>query len=137
MLQLDPKNEELRDTLFYHIFKNSLLFDDLDSGMKYRRTLIKERKRPPAIFTVDGNKIGVDAVLDPKKGKKPDDLRHIFGMQPAGKSIVFTNLLTGTQALHYIRLHYRTALHSTTHSFDLIIYLCFMITLDRIPSCFT
>lgn len=96
MLQLDPKNEELRDTLFYHIFKNSMLFDDLDSGMKYRRTLIKERKRPPAIFTVDGNKIGIDAVLDPKKGKKPDDLRNILGMQPPGKSMVFSNLLTGT-----------------------------------------
>ena len=96
MIQLDAKNEGLRDSLFFQIFKNALLFDDLDSAMDFRRSVIHRDQQPPNLYTVDGHKVGTDGVLDPNKGRRPTNLKNIFGMQPPSKSSVYVNLVAGT-----------------------------------------
>lgn len=96
MLQLDAKNEGLRDSLFFQIFKNAILFDDLDSAMEYRRAVIHRDSQPPNLYTVCGQKVGTDGVLDPNKGRRPANLKNVFGMQPPSKSSVYVNLVAGT-----------------------------------------
>lgn len=36
MIKLLPTHEHLRDTLFWNIFRDSILFNDLKSAMAYR-----------------------------------------------------------------------------------------------------
>ena len=97
LIQLDPKNEHLRDSLFYHIFKRTLLFDDMDTALAYRRSQISQDKQPPKIYTLAGKKVGTDGILDPGAERRQDsrNLKFVFGMQPPTKSSVYINLLTG------------------------------------------
>ena len=98
LIQLDAKNEPLRDSLFYHIFKRTLLFDDMDTALAFRRSQISQDKQPPKIYTLGGKKVGTDGILDPDAGRRQDNknLKFVFGMQPPNKSSVYVNLLTGT-----------------------------------------
>ena len=40
MIKLDPEKEHFRDTLFHSIYRQNLLFKDLDTALEYRRTLV-------------------------------------------------------------------------------------------------
>ena len=84
MLQLKPEYEYLRDTLFFNIFSTSILFDDMNAALDYRKYLVQNEIRPPSMFTLQGTKLTSQAVLDPGPGgTKPDRLDYVFGEQPS------------------------------------------------------
>jgi hypothetical protein len=97
MLKLTQENEELRDTLFHSIFRGTLVFDDIRSAVDYKKSLIAQQKGPPPIFTMEGDKLTADGMMNPKKGqgKLPDRLEYIFGQQRPDSSEEFKRLEAG------------------------------------------
>lgn len=85
LINLPFEKEHLRDTLFYNIYKNSMLFDDMDTAFAYRKAAMEKFKRrtgpkPPKIFTRDGYSIGTDGVRDPTaSGRMPHELKNVYG----------------------------------------------------------
>lgn len=85
MIALEPQHESLRETLFYNIFKRSIMFDNLETALAYRRSLVTRNVSPPTIYTRRGDKLNSDGVLNPRQGagKLPDALEFVFGQLPA------------------------------------------------------
>jgi len=81
IIQLDTEMEHMRDTLFYAIFDRALLFDDQDSALAYQKKIISEKKRPPTIMTMQGDKFLPDGLLNPQS-KMPERVPFVFGEQP-------------------------------------------------------
>ena len=81
LIQLDAETEHLRDTLFYAIFDRALLFDDQESALAYQKKVIAEKKRPPTIMTMQGDKFLPDGLLNPQS-KMPERVPFVFGEQP-------------------------------------------------------
>jgi hypothetical protein len=81
MLKLDPNLEELRDTLFHSMIKGMLVFDDIPSAVNFKRAQIREQKAPPTIYTLTGDKLTSDGMMNPRKGqgKISDRLEYVFG----------------------------------------------------------
>lgn len=81
LVRLPAALEHLRDTVFYNIYKNSLLFDDVRTANVYRKTLLARKAQVPTIFTRDGNKIGSEGVLNPRPGQGvlPPTLPSVYG----------------------------------------------------------
>ncbi len=95
MVQLNPEDEHLRDSVVNTLFGTTLLFDDLDAATDYRSSLIAKDTKPPIIFTVTGDKIAANGVLDPRGGRKPPRLEYIFGEQLPSASGDFDKLQAG------------------------------------------
>ena len=55
MVKLDAENEYLRDSVFYDIFGQSILFDDMDHAVEYRTQLLQKNKKPSNIYTLKGD----------------------------------------------------------------------------------
>ena len=100
LIQLPKKHERLRDSLFYNMYRNNMLFDDVESANAYRKYLLDKKHAltkvaqtrdgqgagsgsnrsgatvppPPTIFTRDGFKIAADGLMNPRvgQGKMPD-----------------------------------------------------------------
>jgi hypothetical protein len=83
LIQLRSSDEHLRDTVFWNIFRNSLLFEDLDSATKYRQTLAKNCKPPVQVVTKKGDVIATDGMMDPGNRIEAKKLRFMFGEMPA------------------------------------------------------
>ena len=80
LIQLDPNNEDLRETVFWSMFRNSLLFDNLDTAANYRVQLVALRKSPPNMYTLTGEKIDSNGILVPgNAGRMPLNLPYVFG----------------------------------------------------------
>ncbi len=87
ILVLEPDYEYLRDTLFYNIFGNAIMFDNFKDALEYRKTLVKANQRPPTLFTLAGEKISQNAVLDPSgNARLPNHLEYVYG-EPKVKQI--------------------------------------------------
>jgi hypothetical protein len=85
----------LRDSLFFNIFGNAILFDNFEHGLAYRKYLVKTRQKPPTIYTLSGEKIGSNALMDPSPAaRKPSQLEFVFG-EPKTKHIAEMNTING------------------------------------------
>ena len=62
---INLNDESLRDTIFYNVFKRQLLFDDLDTAIKYREWMVRRRRSVPTIYTRTGEKLAQEGHLDP------------------------------------------------------------------------
>ena len=94
MLILEPRNEHLRDTLFWQMFGLTLIFEDFDDAVRYRKVLIKNNKSPPNMYSKDGQQILVDGILDPNAAKR-SNLEYIFGMQDPRNTTLFADIISG------------------------------------------
>ena len=82
IIQLEPANEHLRDTIFFNIFRNSILFDELHDALEYRRYLVRNKIPPPKMYTLGGDVLDATAVLDPNPTSKlPVQQTFVFGEQ--------------------------------------------------------
>ena len=95
---LELEDERLRDSLFFHIFKKALIFDDFGSATAYRQSVVQRGQQPPMLYSVCGRRIGSDGILDPTRNRcyKPAYLRNVFGMQPWDKTREHIKLVAGT-----------------------------------------
>jgi hypothetical protein len=80
MLKLDSANENLRDSLFWHMFSNTLLFDDFASATTYRKILVQQRRLTPSMYTLTGERLMKDALFTPGN-KIPKNLSNVYGEQ--------------------------------------------------------
>ena len=48
LIQLDPTREHMRDTVFWHMYRFALLFENLDAALEYRRGLVSSA--PPTFL---------------------------------------------------------------------------------------
>ena len=84
MIRLKPDLEFLRDTLLFNMFGNSVLFNDMNSALDYRKYLVQNDIRPPSMYTLEGTRLTSQALLDPgPSGTKPERLDFVFGEQPS------------------------------------------------------
>jgi hypothetical protein len=83
LIRLREENEHLRDTVFWGVFKKSLLFDSMATATAYREKEIKAGRSVSTIVTRTGDIITADGVLDPNaKIPNKSGLRMIFGQLP-------------------------------------------------------
>ena len=94
MLILEPRNEHLRDTLFWHIFRYTLIFKDFSDAVRYGRDLARDNKPTPSMYSEDGQQILADGILDPST-VSPSKLDYIFGMQSPRNTTLFSDITSG------------------------------------------
>lgn len=93
LIQLDQDNEDLRESIFYSIFENSLLFDDNISAKAYRDWFLQHgRGSMPDIFTKEGVKFDRRGIIWRRNVDDPTELQYIFGEQNPVDSSEFRNL---------------------------------------------
>jgi hypothetical protein len=87
MIKLQREREHLRDTLFYNIYQKSIIFDDMKSALAYRQALIRQEIQPPTIYTLHGERITGNALLDPSANARlPSTMEFIYGEEPLGST---------------------------------------------------
>ena len=81
LIRLQPQLEYLRDTLFYAIYKDSLLFDTLDSALNYKRKCFQQNRQVGNLYTLQGDRILSNGILNPDKSAKLEGarLRFVYG----------------------------------------------------------
>lgn len=94
LLILEPRNEHLRETLFWTIFRNTIIFKDLDDAIDYGTKLAKRNQPPMAMYSEDGQKILGDGILDPHSSP-PSKLDYVFGMQSPCNTTEFSSITSG------------------------------------------
>ncbi len=57
LIQLKPDHEHLRDTIFWDIFRNTLIFQDENAALAFRETQLKRNLTVPVIYTLTGRRI--------------------------------------------------------------------------------
>lgn len=84
LLILAPEKEYLRDTLFFAIFRDALLFDTWQQALSYQKYLVVEKRRtPPMLYTRKGEVLSNQALLDPRPlARCPEQLETVFGYSP-------------------------------------------------------
>lgn len=83
LIELNDDNESLRDTVFYNIFRDAILFDTLADGVEYRSLCVRQRRNCPTIYTRDGGFISSSGLLDPTAKLDPSkELEFMFGELP-------------------------------------------------------
>jgi hypothetical protein len=92
LIQLDSEMEHLRDTVFHAIYGHSILFDDFESALEYRKHIVERGKSPPPIYTLSGQCILSKGILDPKGNQMPADLPYILGEQDPVRSAGYSIL---------------------------------------------
>jgi hypothetical protein len=99
VISLEPDKEDLRDTLFYSLFGNAILFNTFNDALVYRKYLVTMKVKPPMMFSLSGDKISASAVLDPgPSGRPPDSFEFLFGEQPS-KQYAHLEALHGKKVL--------------------------------------
>lgn len=87
MIKLPRDREQLRDTLFFNIYQKSILFDDMKNALVYRQSLIRQEIQPPMLYTLRGERITGNALLDPSANAKlPSTLEFVYGEEPHGST---------------------------------------------------
>lgn len=104
LIQLDSEVEHLRDTIFWAIFGNSILFDDFESAVEYRKHVVERGNTPRPIYTTTGHRILSKGILDPKGSAMPADLPYIFGEQDPVRSADYGILQKEVSILHDLRV---------------------------------
>ena len=127
MLILEPRNEYLRDTLFWQMFGLTLIFEDFDDAVRYRKVLIKNNKSPPNMYSKDGQQILVDGILDPNAAKR-SNLEYIFGMQDPRNTTLFADITSGKLLFIFGFLLASFTFRDTNHM-EIILYSLFISTL--------
>lgn len=94
MLKLEPRNEYLRDTLFWHMFRNTLLFKDFADAVRYGRDLANDNKPAQSMYSEDGQQVLADGILDPN-AVNPSKLDFVFGMQSPCNTTLFADIKSG------------------------------------------
>ncbi len=82
---MKPEHEKLRRSIFYSVFKNCVIIDDIDSANKFRLFLKSKKQNIPTIFVKeDKSKIRSEGIRDPNigSGKLPNTLDFVFGQLP-------------------------------------------------------
>jgi hypothetical protein len=97
LIQLRPEHERLRDSVFWAVFKNAILVDDLESAIKYRKYLTDEKRSCPVIYTLAGDRMETHGMLDPTigAGRLPENLEYVYGQQSFGNSTACKDLHSG------------------------------------------
>ena len=70
LIILDQQHENLRTTIFWKTFGNSLIFDTKDAADEFRAKLVESGREPSAIYTRDGHRIMNDGIMNPEPGIK-------------------------------------------------------------------
>jgi hypothetical protein len=65
LVQLPPQQEHLRDTLVFGVFGTSLLLDDLASALALRKSLLSKNRKPPPMWTLEGDRVPANGVMSP------------------------------------------------------------------------
>lgn len=88
---MNPEREHLRATLFYNLLGNAIVFDEYSQAMDYREYMTCQGKYCPLLYSLDGRKIGKDAMLERKRGGEPSlsDLPYSFGEYVSGNEVLF------------------------------------------------
>ena len=86
MLKLPTKDEGKRETIFYHIYRKTLVFDTMVNALDYVAKCMVERQdleEPPfhAVYTMDGHRIGTNGIID-MRNKIPSKLPVMYGQGP-------------------------------------------------------
>lgn len=90
-----PEHEDapfrLRATLFHNLLGKAIVFDEYSQAVKYRKYMISEKNYCPVLYSLDGRRIGKDAVLEKSSGGKPSwaDLSYAFGEYVGGEELLF------------------------------------------------
>jgi hypothetical protein len=93
LIHLHPKDEKLRDTIFYQIFQNSLLLDKETDAVIYRNLLIQNKIFPiPNLYSLDGVCLRGDGLFHPTQDRLPGKLNYIFGEKSVTDLSEFRNL---------------------------------------------
>jgi hypothetical protein len=73
---LKDEDETLRDTLFYYLYQDYVVFDDLESAL----TFLQEGNHHPAIiYTKNGIKLEKSGGFDPTQKDNLDSLEFVYG----------------------------------------------------------
>lgn len=98
MICLNGNNEHLRDTVFYAIYREKILFDDISSASLYRKTLVGCGITPADFYTRDGKKLSSDGILNPGVGSNrvPVSLDFVYGQQNPTSSDEYRCIEAGT-----------------------------------------
>lgn len=100
LIQLDSEMEHLRDTVFWAIYGYSILFNDFESAVDYRKQIVGKGGTSPPIYTMTGHCIQSTGILDPKGSAMPADLPYIFGEQDPVRSADYNILQKEVSILH-------------------------------------
>lgn len=81
LIDLPSEMEHYRDTVFYAIYGTSLLFEELDAAMEYRKDLVNQNLPIPDIWTIHGDRLSSKGILNPKEKVdfSGENLRFIYG----------------------------------------------------------
>eukprot|EP01051_Picozoa_sp_SAG22_P009299 SAG22_NODE_766_length_7392_cov_4.700123_2_plen_1726_part_00 len=83
MLELPPEKEKYRDTVFWTLFKTSLMMDTLEDAQAYRQHKTKQHQNCPTIFTKDGHTLANDGFLHAgSRLTERTRLPNVFGAMP-------------------------------------------------------
>ena len=106
LIELPASHEHLRDTIFYNLFHNSIIFDDFTNATAYRREIVSHGMRVSNIYTLTGERIGSSGVFDPSsKNKLPRALPIVFGQMPMRSTNDFDLLEKGMCDLEHTYMH--------------------------------
>jgi len=105
LLEFTNENAHLRRTLFFSVFSNTIVLDDLESAQVYREHLIRSHRKCPAILTMNGDMISGDGLMDPNRKcpQRLEDLRFTFGELPHTGKPEFHRLVADLHKLEELR----------------------------------
>jgi hypothetical protein len=101
LVQLADEHEDLRETVFDSIFGSMVIFDDIESALKYKQRTLKafpQRSFPTLWAKKEGQKVASDGRIDGRHSIKASDasrLKFVFGSLPSSKNAEFSGLQHG------------------------------------------
>ena len=98
LIELPVSKEHLRDTVFYEIYHNSILIDNIDCAKEYRKHLNGINAIAPPIYTRDGTKLASNGLMTPNKTNQ--NLQFVYGEMPLEDEVneELDNLQEGKQS---------------------------------------
>ena len=80
--------KKLRNTVFWTLLQNSVIFDTEANAIEYRQFTIRMNTRCPNLFSMDGKFIPSSGIMDSSHGQLKDiDLKYVFGSKPKNPQI--------------------------------------------------
>lgn len=76
---IELEDESLRETIFFPIFGESVVFDDMASAIEYRRNALLRHENAHTLYTCSGERLDTSGILDPRGQRMPKDLKYMFG----------------------------------------------------------
>jgi hypothetical protein len=85
MIQLRENEEYYRDTIFWNIYHQTLLFDNLDNALEYYKSCKRNNRLVHEMYTRNGDRVDSRGALDPTpgQGRMPALLKYIYGEMPS------------------------------------------------------